>query len=429
MIIPEKSKGFGSFDSCPRFPKVSFGSTYKRFMRSMKHCSDATKKRYSVYLAEFLLAHQSTTEDFLVWILENKNPDDQFDTDYLDELLTNYYDSLFTRKVRPQKFNSVIGHVKAINHFLKGSRQDFSYSYKPRHLSRQDYDKMAVTDGQKKMEREDMQFLMESTANRQYKAMMMIMKDTGLRAGDIGLIQYKHIREALGDNPPDYITFEILPTKNIGQSNLIANPVMGPDSIKYLNRWIVYKKRKFGERTAYETSRKEQGLYRLEVRPIAYSDEDEDYVFCKMESKHEYTTTDGRYVPTKYFGDMYGFKGVTMIFQNLKKNYKKEFAKKSAHSFRKTHFTGLSGAKVPERWINVMQGRLGEGTQGAYVTPNSVELMGAYKKGYHAISLEKSESEELKIKQAQIDSLQHALDTQMAEMKAEFEGFKASLEK
>ncbi len=406
MIIPEPKNGIGSFEQCPRFPNVLFGKSYQKFMRSMKGSRPSTLKRYSVCVAEFLIYHQSNTEDFYAWILEEKKryADGRDFKEYFEDVLTNYYDHLLTREEKPLKFTSVVGYVKAVNHFLRGNGEGIGYSYKPSILENDEYEKKVLIDGSRKFSREDIQFLMESTANRQYKAIMMILKDSGLRSGDVGRLQYKHIREALQDPAPEFITFEIMPDKNKGKSNIYANVVLGYDAIKYLRAWTVHKKKLFEKREAYEIMMSQKGRYRHEVRQYEYTENDEDYVFCKTETKMAYEKGNGdKAVPTHSFGDRLGHQSVTQMMLNLKKPYKDQFKKKSAHSFRKTHSTGLTAGDVPERWINKMQGRKGTGTQGVYQKPDPEELIAAYKKGYHKIALVKPESQE-------ITELKHTLD-------------------
>ena len=394
-----------------RYPDILFGTTYAHFLKSMKNVSPKTKKAYSKRLAEFLMDHQSTSEGFYAWILENHDQNDPRDSDALENLLTTYYNHLLVRPVKPYKFSTVIAYVKSVNHYLKGNDKAFSYSFRATGLSREEYNKKVLPQGQDRANREDIKDLMSITTNPQYHAMMMILKDTGLRSGDVAAIKYKHVREALQDNPPDYITFEFMPEKNMGQSDLPANPVLGPDAIKYLRLWIDHKKYLYENREAYEIKSKRKGRFSGVPRPHIYTEDDEQSIWMITSTRAEFTDKDGRTSSAIKFGDKLKPNGVTQAIQNLIRPHRKtRFLKKSAHSFRKNHTTGLTAGLVPERWINKMQGRKGVGTQGIYQRPDPDELIEAYSKGYHKISLEKEDSHEIANMRKQLDALQRMFD-------------------
>jgi hypothetical protein len=50
------------------------------------------------------------------------------------------------------------------------------------------------------------------------------------------------------------------------------------------------------------------------------------------------------------------------------------------------HTTQLGYGGVPITWINKMQGRRGDGTQGTYTKPNPIELIEMFKRGYPTLS-------------------------------------------
>ena len=95
-----------------RYPEVLFGKSYANFCKSIRNVSPKTKKAYSKRLAEFLIDHQSNSEDFYTWIVDHHDKDDERDTEALEQLLTAYYNHLLIRKEKPYKFMTVISYVK-----------------------------------------------------------------------------------------------------------------------------------------------------------------------------------------------------------------------------------------------------------------------------------------------------------------------------
>lgn len=412
----------------PKYPTVLFGQSYVSFMKSMKRNAPVTKTRYSKKLADFLIAHQSTSEDFYHWIIDHKNPEDARDDDALETLLTNYYNLLLTRKENPLKFSTVLMSVKAVNHFLRGNKEDIHYFYEPSILSTEMFNAKVIPEGQDKIDREDVNTLLGCTANPQYKAILMVLKDTGLRADDLRFIQYKHIRKALAEPAPDFITFELLPQKNRYKSKIPANPVLGPDAIKYVRLWVKHKKALYKDREAYEVRMNRKGRFKPDPKPHTYSDEDEDYLFCYTETKQTYTTDAGITIPGKEFGQRYSKGAISQAVNTIKRNFREMFTKKSAHSFRKSHTTGLTAARVPERWVNVMQGRRGEGTMGIYQKPNDKELIKAFKSGYHEISLELRPDQEMIALAKTVEEQRVQLEQQAEELRVNNLGFQNQLD-
>ena len=387
-----------------RFPEVLFGEPFYYFLDHMRALNKKSVLVYKRRLAEFLIYHQSNTVDFYKYVVENKNPKDSRDKDATKKLLDDYCSYLMNREDEPYMFNTVLTYVYAFNHFLEGNDQGIRYRYMPpRTLTPEEYLKKVVPNGADRISREKINELLTQTANPQYRSILMMLKDSGLRASDISQLTFKHIRKALQDPAPDYITFEILPIKNMNMSGIIANPVLGPDAIKFLRIWLVYKKRKYEERFEYEKrllkkaqTWKMYGAQKdLVPKEYPYTENDEDYIYCYMETKKGHVRTDGTVITGRSFGEKLDQGAAANIVQVIKRKDKAAFKKLSAHSFRKAHATGLTSAHVPERWVNVMQGKKGEGTQGIYIKPNEEEIIEEYAAGYSKIALAKEENQKI----------------------------------
>ena len=409
MISPTEKASASDLRKDPDHEEL-VGESYGYFMESIKATSLGTQKKYRKRLAEFLRDHQSNTEDFFKWICEHENPDDPRDVNALKKLLDSYYNLLITREEKPYKFNTVIMFVKAVNHFLRGNMKDIHYKFKPSGLKPEEFNKKVVANGQDRISRDKINYLMSLTANPQYRSVITLLKDTGLRSGDLSQIKYKHIRKALQNPAPEYITFEILPIKNMNTTWLFANPDLGPDAIKYLRLWVEYKKRMFNNRFAYETKSKKKGYFKhLEPKEYPYTEEDDDFVYCYMETKKTHVDKNGVRKPGRGFGDPLEPIGASSMIQILKRKDRSAFKKISAHSFRKSHTTGLTAGDVPERWTNVMQGRRGEGTQGIYQKPDEDELIQAYSEGYYAIALAEPEDAKIEELREQLEEMRQTL--------------------
>jgi hypothetical protein len=134
---------------------------------------------------------------------------------------------------------------------------------------------------------------------------------------------------------------------------------MGPESVEALRVWMNYR----------------EDFYGLINEP-------DSYVYCAI---NNYPSVEGRdeikvgdqVLPTAF--------SRMMRYERRRAGIKKPI---SPHSLRKTHSTNLTGGGVPERWVNVMQGKKGKGTQGTYQRPNKEELIEVYQKAYHTLSLE-----------------------------------------
>jgi hypothetical protein len=185
--------------------------------------------------------------------------------------------------------------------------------------------------------------------------------------GDIAELRIKHVKEVLEDPSKEFHAFEITPIKNLRKDDpLPANPVMGSDSCNYLRRWIDYAQSKYGKHMELE---------------------DEAYVYFKVKSGRARTFPDGSDYSAYAMFEPLDNKGISGLFANIKRKNKDKFRKEiSAHSFRKTHMTRLQAGGVPERWINIMHGRAGQGTQGIYSKPDYEMLTKSYVEAYSYLS-------------------------------------------
>jgi len=82
----------------------------------------------------------------------------------------------------------------------------------------------------------------------------------------------------------------------------------------------------------------------------------------------------------------------------------------SAHSLRKYHTTFCQAGGVPERWINIFQGKRGEGTRGVYSKPPENKLFEVYRKAYPELSIEGGASVEVQKLKDRLENQQREID-------------------
>jgi hypothetical protein len=210
------------------------------------------------------------------------------------------------------------------------------------------------------------------------KSIITIGKDTGLRVSDIANIRVKHVIDAIKENR-EFHTFEIEVEKTTKETGVKANPVIGPDTIKYLRLWW-----------------KERAKYGCGENP-------EDYLYCVVEDKPEHTRA-GKVIPEQHRGDPLDSPAISTMIYRLIKKAGLEVKNISAHSMRKFHETMLQAGHVPDMWIDRMTGRA-EGYKGGYVKPDEKQLIEAYRPAYSQLSLTPMEISEVERRK------QNVLDT------------------
>lgn len=235
--------------------------------------------------------------------------------------------------------------------------------------------------------------VLDATGSYKMKAATKFARDSGLRIGDITNLPIRVVRAALDDPSVEFHTFEWKQQKTKRYAKpLIANPVLGLDSLDAVRTWMNYR-----------------------VNTLGISAEDGDPLFCAEQNRNEYTDISGRYVREIVKGDWMGEGAIGACFSRLvrKADLKPlpgNTRRPTIHSFRKYHKTILEKARVPTSWINKMQGRKGEGTGGTYTKPDPDMLIEMYREGYPALSgIEEGQHEK-------IEKLTHELGLSQYEM-------------
>lgn len=352
------------------------GESWGYFLDEVDKKTGKTKRVYLRYMKEFLKGFKPRGR------IENFTPDELYEyfkghiesTDRrkikkLETELHEYYSHLLTDGVNLQTGEANGLHIMTVQNyenavlcFLEANylKNRLQYRVKFNSEVKREHEDQFTNNGKDKAETNEIKRLLDYMSHPRNISAVLTLRDTGLRVSDLVNMKVKHIVPILEDTSIKWYTFEIIPIKNMRQETpLPANPCMGPESIEALRVWMQYR----------------EEFYDLPPEP-------ESYVYCAI---NNYPAVDGRdevkvgdpVLPTAF--------SRMMRYERRRAGIKKEI---SPHSLRKTHSTNLIGGGVPERWVNVMQGKKGKGTQGAYQRPNEQELIEVYQKAYHKLSLE-----------------------------------------
>jgi integrase len=180
------------------------------------------------------------------------------------------------------------------------------------------------------------------------QALIMLAKDSGLRASDISLINvgdYIHAREVKNEAGERFKVFRPLKTKKKG---LYAHIHLGPEAIRAVDRYLEERRREEGELSLDSPIFIQRGGGRATAHSIS--------------------------AQLKRLSVFLGSEGYKI----------------SGHSLRKFHKTRLE-AKMNEGWINKLQGKAAS----EYSHPEETEdLTAAYIKAYDMLSIFTSEAKE-----------------------------------
>jgi len=174
----------------------------------------------------------------------------------------------------------------------------------------------------------------------QNKALVLALKDSGLRVSDIVKLDWGHVRKAIEDGD-DFALVRVRQEKG----GRIARPIFGPESLEAIGRLADHRRQNGGM-------------------------SDSDPVFT--------------YVERPKAGQRMIALSATGVMSNLAKRAGLE--KVSAHSLRKFHTTMLQAGGMPEPWIALVQGRVINDSRAAYVKPTDEQLVEAYREAYPKVA-------------------------------------------
>ena len=207
--------------------------------------------------------------------------------------------------------------------------------------------------------REQLIEVFNACGSYKYKAIIMFLKDSGLRIGDVANLKVGDLKNAHYSDDRQFCTLETKTEK----TGVYANPVIGPETLEWLARWNNWR----------------------ETRNISANDNDP--LFCSTKNVAGCDRKDGVKRRKTNLGAFLTHSALGVTFRQYVKKAGLENTGISAHSCRKFHKTYLEAGGCPTSWINKMQGRKGEGTGGIYTKPEPEQLITMYQKGYGELRL------------------------------------------
>ncbi|MFC1802731.1 tyrosine-type recombinase/integrase [Thermoproteota archaeon] len=219
------------------------------------------------------------------------------------------------------------------------------------------------------------------------KALILILKDSGLRIGDALGLNIGDVIEALDNR---YIDFFYL-KKFTQKTSSRAQTVLGYESLNALRNWVKYRKQK-GE--ALTDDHPIFIPYRLKDVEDDIKAKRNPKLNQKIRGKLRLTAASGSSVVSRIFS-------------------KAGYPKVTAHGLRKLHSTYLSLGedKMDETKISRLEGRdIGDSRESYKIYPEK-ELVEEYKRAYHMLSLEdKPHSKEIEKLRGDNMAMQKQLD-------------------
>jgi site-specific recombinase XerD len=279
-----------------------------------------------------------------------------------DQLLAQRQDDLLSRDIKTQrriesKFLAFLakkkeeGYAPATLQIIFASiRSFFEIHYFPLRMRRNDYPK-GDSNGVRRATKESILKVLYDRRTRNKateRAMLLFLKDSGLRVSDARRLNCGFFLEALENNPDT----NLIPISIITQkTKLLAKTFIGEEAIEAIKDYI--EERREGSRNIPpETITKESSLFRT------------------------WTSGEVKRIPR---GSMSSF-----IREAFLRNNEKRL---SAHSLRKKLQTDLEKAGVNPNWIDQILGHQLINSRDAYSLPTDEELREAYTQAYQLIKV------------------------------------------
>ena len=302
------------------------------WMGELANRSESTRKKYKRYFSLFCEWIGKTADELVTERKEDLKEEDLKNQRRMETLLKGF-----------------IAHLKSSG--LSVSTQQVAYAavqsffemhYMPLRMRRGDYPS-GESLGYRAATKNDILKLLDSSSIR-VKAMILFLKDSGLRVSDLASLKYKDVAKGL-EEEAEFIKLNLITQKN----SISARTFIGPEAIEALK--------------AYFQQRKE-GTRRLSPEEIS----DNSPLFRTRSREIAPISRSGMSSTITFHAGKVGLDGQL-----------------SAHSFRKFFQTQLEAAGVHPNWIDQMIGHKLQGATNSYSKPTDQQLKEAYMKAYHSL--------------------------------------------
>ena len=302
---------------------------------------EGTKQRYQQYFREFLTFVGKTPDELIV----------QRQQDLLspDRKIQRRVESLLLAFLAKKKIEGYAVATRQI--YFASIRSFFEIHYFPLIMRKGDYP-TGDSNGVKRATKEAILKALNNKHQRNkltIKAIMLFIKDSGLRVSDVRRINYGDVAKQL-ENGETIIQLNIITEK----TNLLAKTFIGEESIQAIKEYLDARKQgsKDSRNVEPEIITRDSPLFKIWTKGE-----------IKRYSRHSLSSL------------------MREAFANVNED------RMSAHSLRKKLQTDLEKAGINSNWIDQMLGHQLINSRDAYSLPTDEELREAYMKAYRYIKV------------------------------------------
>jgi len=322
-------------------------------MGEIANRSGSTRSKYRSYFSRFCEWVGKSPEQLILQRKEDLKSDDSREQRRIESALKGFIAYL------GEEGNSVATQQVA----YAAIRSFFEMHYQPLRMRRGDYPR-GQSLGSRVATKEDIRIMLEDASAR-IRAVLLFLKDTGLRVSDVVSLKYGDLAEGL-EGEAEFISISLVTKKN----KIVAKTFVGPESAQALKEY--FSERRKGTRSIPpEEIEVNSPLFRTRspvVKPVSRS---------------------GLSSTINFHAQKHGING--------------QF---SAHSFRKYFQTQLEAAGINSNWIDQMIGHKLINSRDSYSQPTCEQLREAYAKAYQHLMVFKDSNVEARV---------NTLETQVAE--------------
>jgi integrase len=328
---------------------IEESSAMQYWQSELANKEEGTKQRYREYFNEFLSFVGKTPDELIVQRQQDLlNP---------DRKIQRRIESLLLAFLAKKKAEGYAVATRQI--YFASIRSFFEIHYFPLIMRKGDYP-TGDSNGVKRATKEAILKVLNNKRQRNkltIRALMMFIKDSGLRVSDVRRLNYGDIAKQL-ENGETIIQLNIITEK----TKLLAKTFIGEEAIQALKEYLEARKR--GSKDSRH------------VEPEIIT---KDSPLFKVWTKGEITR--------------YSRHSLSSIIREAFVNVNED--RMSAHSLRKKLQTDLEKAGINSNWIDQILGHQLINSRDAYSLPTDEELRDAYNKAYHflKINLENSEAQ------------------------------------
>ena len=300
------------------------GKSWDYWLKELNRKSTGTKRHYLEHMDRLLDYLGLGPEEFYQQFKNEENLEDERDKGQLAETVRDYMIDL-ERQGYSRSWARFT--YKAVSSFFKANKETFRIHNlrKTRHRT------------QKTAQHEEIRIFVEQAPNLRTKAIITVLKDSGLRTSDLRELRVEHVKHCLRNGAN--FCFITMQTR---KEDVWAYTMLGPESMEYLRLYLEERER--------------EGV-------------ESPWLFCN------------HFNPRK--GGKLGNSSINPIFDRLQT--KTGIQGLSAHSCRRFHMSKLTADGVDSNWVKLMQGKALDDSMKPYFDPN--EIPNIYKSHYHAITI------------------------------------------